>query len=81
MNFLDKTCKKMSKTEKSEHQNRILHIQNNQGTKFQLKLTFGANQPKKGISNLKNKRMKITIKFYMFELVYNPGQNIWNKMQ
>ena len=25
--------------------------------------------------------MKITIKFYMFELVYNPGQNIWNKMQ
>ena len=72
MNFLDKTCKKMSKTEKSEHQNRILHIQNSQGTKFQLKLTFGANQPKKGISNLKNK---------MFELVYNPGQNIWKKMQ
>ena len=40
MNFLDKTCKIKSKTEKSEHHHRILHIENSLGTKFQLKLTI-----------------------------------------
>ena len=29
----------------------------------------------------KRKKMKITIEFYIFELVYNPGQNIWNKIE
>ena len=37
--FFRQICKKRSKTEKEHHQ-RILHIQNSLGTKFQLKLTI-----------------------------------------
>ena len=39
MNFFYKTCRKRSKTEQVNH-HRILHIQNNQVIKFQLKLTI-----------------------------------------
>ena len=40
MEFLDKTCKIRSKTEKSEHDHQILDIQNILGVKFQLGLTI-----------------------------------------
>ena len=38
MEFLDKTCKIRSKTEKSEHDHQILDIQNILGVKFQLRV-------------------------------------------
>ena len=40
MNFLDKTCKKMFKSRKSEHPHLMLHIKISQSTKFQLKLAI-----------------------------------------
>ena len=58
MDFLDETSEKRFKTEKKERNHRILHIRNSLGTKFQLKLTI-----------LKKNKMKITIEFYIFELV------------
>ena len=38
MDFFDKTCKEMSKTEENYRQ--ILHIRNSLGIKFQVKLTI-----------------------------------------
>ena len=47
MDFLEKTCKKVFKTKKSEYNNRVLHIRNSLGTKFQLKLTISIFYTKK----------------------------------
>ena len=72
MNFLDETSKTRFKTEKKEYHHRILHIRNSLGTNFQFKLTilnFWTKLTKKSISNLENSKMKITIEFYIFELV------------
>ena len=51
---------------KSKYQHEILHFQIRLGTKFRLKINP---KTKKGISNFFKKK-KITIEFYIFELVY-----------
>ena len=45
MDFFDKTCKEMSK--RVENYRQILHIRNNLGIKFQVKLTILDNWKKK----------------------------------
>ena len=59
-------------TKKNENYHRILHIQINLDSKFQLQQTiliFGTNFQKKYTSGRKHKKMNITIEFFIFELV------------
>ena len=56
--------------QKKEHQHLISHIRNSLGTKFQFKRTILIFWTKlKGVYSVYNK-MKMTIEFYIFELVY-----------
>ena len=78
MNLLHKTCKIRSKTEKGS-----IYIRNSLGTKFQLELTvfnFWTTLTQKGLI-FKTKNMKITIQFYIFELVevqnFNLNKQYW----
>ena len=69
--FFRQTCKKRSKTEKEHHQ-RILHIQNSLGTKFQLKLTiliFWTKFAQNGYFRSKTEKVNTTIEFCIFDLV------------
>ena len=62
-----------NKTKKNYHQ--ILYIQINLDSKYQLQhsiLMFGANFQKKYTSGQKQKKMNITIEFFIFELFYVP---------
>ena len=57
---------------KKENYHRILHIQINLDSKFQLQkkiLIFGPNFQKKYTSGQKHKKMSIAIEFFIFKLV------------
>ena len=57
---------------KSDHNHRILHILSSLGTKFQRKLkifNFWTKLIKNGYFQSKKKKRKMTIEFYIFELV------------
>ena len=73
LNFWIKlTQKGYFRTKKNENYHRILHIQINLDSKFQLQQTiliFGTNFQKKYTSGRKHKKMNITIEFFIFELV------------
>ena len=72
-NFWIKCKKGISKLKKKGNYHRILHIQINQDSKFQLQQTiliFGTNFQKKCILLVKNRnKMNITIEFFIIELV------------
>ena len=68
-NFWKKLVKR-SKGRKREHHHKTLHNETSLGTKIRLKLTFlnfWIKLTKKGISELKKK--KITIEFYIFKSI------------
>ena len=65
--------------QKKEHQHLISHIRNSLGTKFQFKRTILIFWTKlKGVYCLQNNKMKMTIEFYIFELVYIPNFSFSN---
>ena len=60
------------KNENNEHRHWILYIWISLGTKFQLKLTiliFWTKFAQKGFFRSKAEEVKVTIEFYMFEIV------------
>ena len=62
----------------------ILHIQISLGTKFNLNWQFWffrPNLPKKGVSNLKQKKVNSAIEFCIFKLVYNHLHKILEKLR
>ena len=63
-------------TKKNEHYHRILHIQINLDSKFQLQQTiliFRTDFQKNVYFLSKTEKMTITIEFFVFELVYLRG--------
>ena len=73
LNFWIKlTQKGYFRTKKNENYHRILHVQINLDSKFQLQqtiLTFETNSPKKVYFRSKTQKMNITTEFFIFELV------------
>ena len=73
LNFWIKlTQKGYFRTKKNENYHRILHIQINLDSKFQLQQTiliFGTNFQKKYTSTQKQEKMNMAIEFFIFELV------------
>ena len=64
--------KRVFSNQKNENYHRILDVQINLDSKFQLQQTiliFGTNFQKKYTSGRKHKKMNITIEFFIFELV------------
>ena len=64
--------KRVFSNQKNENYHRILDVQINLDSKFQLQQTiliFGTNFQKKYTSGQKHKKMIITIEFFIFELV------------
>ena len=62
--------------QKKEHHHRILHIQINLDSKFQLQQTiliFRTNFQKNVYFLSKTEKMTITFEFFVFELVYLKG--------
>ena len=62
----------------------ILHIWISLSIEFPLQLTiliFWAKFAQKADFRSKAEKVNITIEFCIFELVYNPGQNIWSKIE
>ena len=72
LNFWIKlTQKGYFRTKKNENYHRILHVQINLDSKFQLQQTiliFETNSPKKVYLRSKTQKMNITTEFFIFEL-------------
>ena len=85
--FLDQIFPKrvlLVSNRKSKHRHWNLQIWISLGTKFQFKLTsliFWTKFTQRGLFQSKTEKMNITTGFCIFKLVYNPGQNIWNKIE
>ena len=82
--FSDQICSKRVfpvQSSTNKHYHRIQHIEIRVGTNFHRKQTILKFMTKIALEVYfwpKSEKVNVTIKFIIFELIYNPGQNYWN---